>query len=152
MKTRCDRWLALTLRLGLGALFAYAGLAKLGTQRGFTADVVRLQLVPFLWAEWLAAILSMAEVLTGIWLLSAWRVRAAALAAMFLASCFAIVVFQALIRGLDFDCHCFGLTTTSLAPGLVLARALLMVAVAGLIYRLGGDEPIGKAGLINASL
>ena len=111
----------------------YAGIAKLSKARAFTVSIVMLQIVPFRWAEWIAAIVPMAELLAGAWLIVGWRLRAAALAAMLLGTVFAVAAGQSMIRGLAFNCHCFGLTTQPPSAGFVLARALLLVGLAALL-------------------
>jgi putative oxidoreductase len=126
--------LAAALRWGLGAVLLYAGLAKLGAARVFAADIVRLQLVPFQWAEFLAAILPIAELLTGCWLIAGWRPRAAALATILLAASFVFAASQAMARGLDFNCHCFGVATDSPPTWVVLGRASLLLGLAAWLY------------------
>jgi len=133
MKPQFSRWLAALLRLGLGAVLVYAGFMKFGAARVITADVVRLQLVPFSWAEWVAAILPMVELLSGVWLITGWRPRAAALAAMLLMTIFVGAVGQATLRGIDFNCHCFGVTADSPPVALVLGRAFALLVCAALL-------------------
>lgn len=125
------------LRFGLAGVFLYAGLMKLNSDgQAFAAMIVRLQLVPFPWAEHLAAMVPMAELLAGGWLLSGRRLRAAALATAMLAVIISIAIAQAMIRGLDFECHCFGVSPTSPPPAFVLTRALFLSVAAGLLCRM----------------
>ena len=129
-----------TLRIFLGATFLWAGWAKLDAGRAVAADIVRLQIVPFAWAEWLSAILPVAELLAGVWLIVGWRCRAAALSALLLTATFALAVGQALVRGIDFNCHCFGLSAESPPAGFVLARACALLGGATLLHRLCGSS------------
>jgi putative oxidoreductase len=141
MRQPLSRWLAVALRLGLGAIFLYAGWAKLGETRIFAADIVRLQLVPFRWAESIATILPITELLTGAWLFVGWRLRAGLLAAMLLAALFAFSVGQAMFRGLDFNCHCFGVAATTPSAPLILVRALLLFGLAAYLRWLPAFTP-----------
>jgi putative oxidoreductase len=137
MSPNLEHMIRCVLRFGLAGVFLYAGLMKLSTDgRAFAAVIVRLQIVPFTWAEHLAAIIPMAELLTGAWLLGGWRLRAAALASAVLAGVFSIAVAQSMMRGLDFDCPCFGVSRSSPSPAFVLLRALFLTGAAGLLYRM----------------
>lgn len=140
MKSPFD-WIARLLRIGIGGIFLYAAFAKLNEARAFTASVVMLQVVPFRWAEWLAAMISLAELLAGAWLIVGWRLRASALAAMLLAAAFAFASGQAMIRELEFNCHCFGITAQPPPAGLVLVRALLLLGLATLLRWLANNIP-----------
>jgi putative oxidoreductase len=128
-------WLGTALRRLLGGIFLWAGGAKAGASQSFAAEISRLQLIPFAWTEWLALSLPLAELLVGLWLLSPWRRRAAALAVMVLAAFFALTTGQAVWRGLDLNCACFGPGLASPSPYFVMARALL-IGAAGAALRL----------------
>jgi putative oxidoreductase len=121
-------WLGPALRGLLAGIFLWAGASKAGASQSFAAEISRLQLVPFAWTEWLALSLPLVELLVGLWLLSPWRRQAAALAVMALASLFALSAGQALWRGLDLNCACFGPGIDSPPPSFVVARALLIGA------------------------
>ena len=128
-------WLGPALRGLLGGIFLWAGGAKAGASQSFAAEISRLQLIPFAWTEWLALSLPLAELSVGLWLLSPWRRRAAALAVMVLATLFALTTGQAVWRGLDLNCACFGPGLASPSPDFVIARALL-IGAAGAALRL----------------
>ena len=123
------------LRALLAGICLWAGGAKTGASQAFAAEIARLQLVPFAWTEWAALSLPLAELLTGLWLLSPWRRRAAALAVMALATLFAFSAGQALWRGLDLNCACFGPGFASPAPAFVFTRALLIGAAGAALRR-----------------
>ena len=123
------------MRLILAGIFLWAGAAKWGATRIFAAEIARLQLAPFLWSEWIAAILPACELLNGLLLICAWRTRAAALAALTLSTLFAFAAAQAIWRGLDMNCACFGPTESPPPPAFVLARALLLGLAAALLRR-----------------
>lgn len=127
--------IAVFSRVALAALFIYAGLAKLSEPRTFAASVAMLQIVPFQWTEWIAGIFPMAELLTGLWLIAGWRMRAATLAVMLLAGTFVFTTGQAMIRNLSFNCHCFGVTIEQPPAWQVLTRALLLLALAAFLRR-----------------
>lgn len=148
MNARLSLWAAVATRFTLAAIFVYAGCAKLAAPRAFTASIVTLQLVPFLWAEWIAAILPSAEILAGVWLATGRRTSAAALAVMGLAALFAGVAGQAMVRGLSFDCHCFGISTTPAPAWFVTVRAFaLFLAAAALRWHSVRRAQVGGSGV-----
>jgi hypothetical protein len=97
------------LRLGLGALLIIAGALKLGDPTAFAVDITNYRFLPSL-APWLAATLPTVEIATGLGLLAPsgeWR-RAAALVAAGLMAAFTVATAQAVGRGINVSCGCFG--------------------------------------------
>ena len=137
------------LRGLLAGIFLWAGGAKAGASQSFAAEISRLQLVPFAWTEWIALSLPISELLIGLWLLSPWRRRAAALAVMVMAGLFALTTGQAVWRGLDLNCACFGPGLASPTPAFVMARALLIGAAGATLrfleYRGAAEVPDAAA-------
>ena len=123
-----------SVRMTLAGVLAYAGWAKLQSPQLFTATIAKLQMVPFPWAEWVGSTVAVAEMLTAGWLLCGVRRRAAALAVMCLASVFVGAMAQALARGLDLDCHCFGATGSPLPIAWVIVRALAVLVASTFLW------------------
>lgn len=122
------------LRLGLGALFVFAGLAKLRDPTGFATEIANYRLMPEL-APYLAIALPAIEVVLGVCLLvgpALWR-RAAALATGLLLIVFTIAVAQVVARGINVDCGCFG-GSSGPVTGLTLARDLLLLGATALLF------------------
>jgi uncharacterized membrane protein YphA (DoxX/SURF4 family) len=97
------------LRLGLGALFIVAGVLKLRDPTGFATEVANYRLLADV-APLMAATLPMVEIVLGVALIVApatWR-RAGALATAGLLALFTVAVAQAVARGINVDCGCFG--------------------------------------------
>jgi uncharacterized membrane protein YphA (DoxX/SURF4 family) len=136
MKPRAVDGILLAVRFGLGGIFFYAGIAKLRDSSVFATEIARLQLGPFSSAEWVAVTVPIVELLTGVWLVSGWRLRASALATMILGAGFAIAVGQAMARGVDFHCTCFGSAADSPSAGFVFARALGLFGIGALTRRM----------------
>lgn len=118
----------------LGALLAYAGAAKLLAMQAFAQEIANYRFLPSL-APYLAATLPGIELIVGVALVlgtAPWR-RAAALAALPVLVAFTIAVAQALFRGIDIACGCFGQGSASISVLTVvrnvglLAAALLVV-------------------------
>jgi uncharacterized membrane protein YphA (DoxX/SURF4 family) len=103
--------LAWALKLGLGFLLLYAGGMKLLDPSLFAEEIANYRFLPEL-APWLAALLPPIEVVLGCTLIAAptrspWF-SAAAMGATLLMGMFTVAVVQAVLRGIDTDCGCFG--------------------------------------------
>jgi putative oxidoreductase len=126
MPMRAFEW---ALRLGLGALFIVAGVLKLRDPTGFATEIANYRFLAEA-APWLAATLPMVEVILGAALIAApalWR-RGAALAMAGLLVVFTVAVTQAVARGINVDCGCFGGAASGPVSGWTIARDLGLLA------------------------
>ena len=103
------RAILLLLRIGLGALLAWAGAVKLGDASQFAVEITNYRFLPAL-APWLAVMLPGVEIATGLALLVGPRpwLRAASLVATLLLLAFTVAVTQVVLRGINIQCGCFG--------------------------------------------
>lgn len=125
------QWL---LRLGLGALFIAAGVAKLRDPTTFATEIANYRFLPGL-APYLATALPAVELVLGATLLvgtAAWR-RAAALGTAALLVVFTVAVAQVVARGINVDCGCFG-GSSGPVTGWTVARDLGLLAAAALLF------------------
>ncbi len=124
------------LKLGLGALFLWAGWLKLSDPTAFAEEIANYQFFPQT-APYLAAVLPVVEIVLGIVLVvsrprSQW-LQAASLGSAMLYAVFTIGVTQVVIRGIDTSCGCFG-SGSSKIDLLTVGRVLvLMGASLGLL-------------------
>lgn len=98
----------ITVRLCMGGLLAYSGLAKFAAPGAFADSIYAFHFLPAALIGAVALSLPVLEFLIGACLLAGWRVREAALAAGFLLLAFSAVLIQGRLRGLGADCGCFG--------------------------------------------
>jgi uncharacterized membrane protein YphA (DoxX/SURF4 family) len=126
----------LLLRLVIGGIFIYAGCIKIANPLAFADSIATFKVLPAELINLLALGLPPFEVLTGMMLIvGPWK-RDAAFALLSLCIVFCLVLVQALIRGLEVDCGCFGSATPStLKTWLTLGRDLVLVGLTGFIYR-----------------
>lgn len=122
----------LVLRVVLGLLFVYAGIAKLTDVRSFAADVANYRLLPAAAVGPFAAAVPGVEIACGVGLLRARTARAAALLASGLLGAFTVAAVQALARDINIDCGCFGsvrapVTVLTIGRDLGLVVAALVV-------------------------
>ena len=95
-------------RIALGAIFAYAALVKVPDMAAFAADVANYRLLPAAAVPFLGASVVGVEILAGLALMAGVAARGAALVATGLLGVFMIALSQALLRGIDLRCGCFG--------------------------------------------
>lgn len=101
-------WFLFCLRLALGGLFLYAGITKIGNPQAFADSIATFKMLPPQLINIMALGLPPFEVLLGFMLMSGWKARTASLGIAALAIIFAIVLGQAIVRGLSVDCGCLG--------------------------------------------
>ena len=103
-----NRVLLVVCRVVLGAIFLYAAASKVPDMAAFAKDVANYRLLPAALVPWTAAIVVGVELATGLALVAGVGARAAALVAASMLTLFIAGVSQALLRGIDLRCGCFG--------------------------------------------
>jgi uncharacterized membrane protein YphA (DoxX/SURF4 family) len=130
------RWTLFILRLLLGGAFLYAGTMKIASPEAFADSIFTFQLLPDSLVNMVAMALPLFEMMVGGMLVLGLELRVASFSAIFLTAGFALALGQALARGLEVDCGCFGRGKPS--PWKTwgsLGRDLLFFAAAVLVYR-----------------
>lgn len=125
----------LLLRLMIGVAFLYAGFLKIREPLAFADSIASFRLLPDMLINLLALGLPPLELIIGGLLVIGWRVKLASFAMLLLSVIFAIALGQALLRGLQVDCGCFGSGKPSTAKSfLSLGRDILLVAGSAWLY------------------
>lgn len=114
--------LVLACRLLIGAVFIWAGLAKIGDLSTFAADVHNFRMLPVALEHLVAITLPWIELVCGLALISGVRARAGAVVAFAMMLLFTVGVAQALGRGLDIECGCFGTSDATRVGWVKLAQ------------------------------
>lgn len=127
------KFLLYAIRMLLGALFVWSGLAKLRQPYEFLSAVYAYQLVSPLVGVVIAAILPWLELLLGGCLLAGMIPEGSLLTAAGVCSVFTFAVTVDWYRGLAISCGCFGASAETIS-GYSVARswALLLVSLTGL--------------------
>jgi uncharacterized membrane protein YphA (DoxX/SURF4 family) len=139
---RClgNRWFLLLLRLVIGGAFLYAGYLKVRDGVAFADSIASFKILPPAGINLLAMGLPPLEMILGVMLVTGWRVRVASLGVLVLSIIFAFALGQALMRGLQVDCGCFGSGKPStLKTFLGLGRDVLLIAASSWLW-VRGDE------------
>lgn len=100
--------LLLLSRLFVAAIFLTAAGSKVPDLAAFAVDVANYRLLPSALVPHAAAALVGVEILAGLALLLGYWTRAAALLASALMLAFIVGLGQAMLRGIDLSCGCFG--------------------------------------------
>ena len=144
--SRILEWIA---RLGLGALFIYAGYAKLQNPFVFEMAVDGYQLLPPTGVIVVARGLPWLEVVLGLVLWTGWKLRYSATFTTLLLGAFLVIMGITYARGIEAACGCFG-TSEPIGPR-TLARDSLIFAFAAALagrawrQRLRKSEPTPSA-------
>jgi uncharacterized membrane protein YphA (DoxX/SURF4 family) len=133
LSTKRARGAALVTRLGLGAVFAFAAVPKAIDPAGFAADIAAYHVVPGSLVGLLAVALPLLELTVAAALLFGIEARGASVVAAGMLVAFTIGMVQAMARGIDLECGCFGAATETAVSTTTVARnvGLLLVATFG---------------------
>lgn len=130
-----NRWILLLVRLSVGGVFVYAGIIKVQHPINFADSITTFQIIPTQLVNIIALALPPFEIIIGLMLILGWKVRLAAFSIFILTVIFAIVISQALIRGLEVDCGCFGSgKPSSLKTWASFGRDILLMAASVWLY------------------
>lgn len=130
-----NKWLLVGIRMIIGAIFVYAGALKVLTPEEFADNIASFRLLPDTLINILALGLPPFEILAGLMMLSGWHYRSANLAILGLTIIFALALAQALARGLQIDCGCFGAGKPSaIRTWISFGRDILIFAAAFWTY------------------
>jgi uncharacterized membrane protein YphA (DoxX/SURF4 family) len=101
-------WTIRVSRLAIGAVFILAALPKIGDMGSFADQIHNYRMIPVASENLLAMILPWVELTIGLALILGVQARAGAILASALMVVFLIAIGQAVYRGLDIECGCFG--------------------------------------------
>jgi hypothetical protein len=124
-------------RIVLGGLFIWAAVTKLPDMAAFAQDVANYRVIPAALVPILAAAVVGIELLAGIALVTGVMERPAAAVLAVLLAAFTGLLTQALLRGIDLRCGCFG--GDERASWWTVVRDLVMLAAAVAVAR--GPSP-----------
>jgi len=128
---RVFEWIA---RLGLGAMFIYAGYAKLQHPFLFEMAVDGYQLLPP-WAVIVVARgLPWLEIALGLLLWTGWKLRYSAAFTSLLLGFFLVTMAITYARGIEAACGCFG-TSEPISPRTLARDSLILAAAVVLAVR-----------------
>ena len=125
-------------RLGLGVLFIYSALAKISDPDEFAYSVSRYSVLPDFAIGLFSLTMPMLELLAGLSMLFTKWLRESALLVTGMLAMFIVALVQALVRGLNISCGCFGVPSVGGREEIVMALVrdvVLIVPAAWLMLR-----------------
>jgi uncharacterized membrane protein YphA (DoxX/SURF4 family) len=123
----------LIIRVLLGALFIFAGAAKVGHFNDLAAAIAGFRLLPQAVIGPLAVILPFFEIGVGLYLVAGLFTRAAASVGAVQLTIYAAAIASAVIRHIPANCGCFGPQDTAKADWPHVAADLALAAVCVLV-------------------
>jgi uncharacterized membrane protein YphA (DoxX/SURF4 family) len=126
--------ITLVLRLLLGVVFVWASIHKVQHPELLAATSRSYEIIPVSLSNLFAIFLAWSELFAGVFLIVGVFTRQSALVVALLLAMFIIAITATLVRGMVIDCGCFD-EEGHPVDVIVLARNLLLLLVAFLVYR-----------------
>ena len=127
----------------IGFLFAWSGLAKLGDIQTFADQIHNFRIMPVAFEHLVAMTLPWIELVASLSLVLGIRARSAAVLVTLLLAAFTLGVIQAMIRGLDFECGCFGTADGTTVGFQKIGQNLVMLALGWVAGLRSGERNLG---------
>jgi len=129
----------------IGVVMVWAALAKIQDLKTFALQVHNFRLLPLALENMVAMTLPWVELLAGLSLALGVVPRSGGWVTTVLLAVFTVGVIQAVARGLDFECGCFGTADSTRVGGVKIAQNFSMLVVAGLsMVRPRRNAALGK--------
>ncbi|MDD3557313.1 MAG: DoxX family membrane protein, partial [Melioribacteraceae bacterium] len=117
------------------SLFIFSGGTKISVPEEFAVSISNYRLLPIELVNFFAIIIPWIEIITGILLLFGFFVKENSFILTFLLGVFTIMVFIAMIRGLNIECGCFGTKGGQKVGLLKIFENLIYLVIGILIYK-----------------
>jgi putative oxidoreductase len=142
-----NKYLQFTLRLIIGVIFIYASVNKLFNAEEFAKAIKNYDMLPLFIINFMAIIMPYVEFFTGILLITGIYKRGSSAIVVISLVVFLIALTSAYARGLDINCGCFSLETTSSKSDILfrIFEDVMMLIVSVLVFAFSGknkDEKI----------
>ena len=108
MRWLSDPRLSVLFRLFIGVAFVWAGVVKIADPAAFQEGLVNYRMFPAALIAPIAVTVPPIEVVAGLCLIVGYLSRGSALVATGMLAMFTIAIVQAIARGIDIECGCFG--------------------------------------------
>jgi uncharacterized membrane protein YphA (DoxX/SURF4 family) len=105
-----DRRTIRVSQLAIGVVFLFAALPKIGDMQSFALQIHNYRMIPVALENLMAITLPWIELVIALALLLGIYPRSGAMLSAGLMVVFLVAIGQAVARGLDIDCGCFGTT------------------------------------------
>ncbi len=134
MRTKGKHYFLLTLRVGLGLVFIYAGILKIRDPIAFAGSVAAYKVLPYFFNYLVAATIPWLEAACGLFLIIGFRIRAVAGITAGMNVLFILLLASTIVRGLDIDCGCFRQGGEKTSAWIAIMRDFLFLSVALILF------------------
>jgi uncharacterized membrane protein YphA (DoxX/SURF4 family) len=139
--------LSFVLRLLLGGLLLYSGLAKFKLPYEFLAAVNAYAITPPFISVLIAGLLPLLEIVLGVCLIGGVLTEGATILTVVLCAFFTVATSSAWMRGLQINCGCFGGAAEKISGFLVVrSAAFLALALLSCAFTVRFDWIVGAFG------
>ena len=138
MNPRAKELLLAVTRIVLAVLFAWAAVTKIPNMELFAEETANYRMLPAELVSFFAVCLAGVEILSSLLMILGISVRASAAVVGLMLVAFIIALSQALLRGIDLRCGCFG--GSELASWWTVARDVVMLAACVPLLKAGGGR------------
>ena len=128
LATPAGWWLTVLARLAVAGVFVWAAIPKVLDPGAFAEDISNYHLVPDDAVGWIAMIVPVLELVVAFALITGVESKGAALVAAGMLVAFTAAMGQAMARGIDLSCGCFGSETTTEVGWGPIGRNAAMIA------------------------
>jgi uncharacterized membrane protein YphA (DoxX/SURF4 family) len=135
------RIVVIALRLIVAAIFLGAALPKIADPASFATDIDNYRMVPDAIIGPMSVVLPLLEALVGVALVTGIHARGASLVAAAMLVAFAVGMVQAIGRGIDLDCGCFGHVVETRVSWLTVTRNVVLTLACAIVAS-GPDLPL----------
>jgi putative oxidoreductase len=134
MRTKGKHSFLLTLRIGLGLVFIYAGILKIRDPIAFAGSVAAYKVLPYFFNYLVAATIPWLEATCGLFLIFGIRIRAVTGITAAMNILFILLLASTIVRGLDIDCGCFRQGGEKTSAWIAIMRDFLFLSVALILF------------------
>ena len=135
-----NKYFIWVVRFFIGFVFIFAGIEKIADPAAFAESIANYKIVPIYFVNFFAIALPWIEVISGILLIFGLYIRENSVIYVSLMTVFTIMVFVAVLRGLDIDCGCFG-TAEAQSVGLAKIFENIGLILLGVFVIMVSDRP-----------
>jgi uncharacterized membrane protein YphA (DoxX/SURF4 family) len=140
MKSKKRHYVLVSLRVGLGMVFLYAGVLKISDPTAFAGSVAAYKVLPYFMNYLVASTIPWVEALCGLLLIIGYRVKATAGIVATMNMLFIVLLASTIIRGLDIDCGCFRQGGDKTSAWVAILRDILFLSVALTLFSARGER------------
>ena len=127
MKIEIKKYSLELIRLILAFLFILSALQKFKSLETFALNVDAYQIFPAFLVNLITIIIPWLELFIGTGLLFKYKLQSNLIFYLFMMISFTILVFIAMIKGLDIDCGCFGESSTKVGLAKIMENLVIIV-------------------------